>query len=174
MAARRVALIGHSGAGKSSVLDELQADRTTADMDAVLGTKHSPQLTRALGWLATEEQDPRLVAISNHESMLEEMRASKITGQYAKQFGCVLLVYLHRPLDELRETLSRPSAGGHLRQEAGVQYTIENYDRFHTLFSQLADRVVSCSGKSIKAVAAEVQRILQTLVEKQRDPLSST
>ena len=53
MSVRRLALIGHSGAGKSSCLVALGIDGKAADMDAVLGTRESPPLETALNWLAS-------------------------------------------------------------------------------------------------------------------------
>lgn len=170
MVAKRVALIGHSGAGKSACLLSLGVDRKTADMDAVLGTKQCPSLASALGWLANGPAVPDLVVVSNHEQMLKEMHAAKLAGQCTDQFSKVQLVYLHKPMDELQQHLANPTAGGSNREPAGVQYTLDHYDRFHTLFSQLADRTVECSQKSIEMVAVEVRALVQALAVDLAEP----
>ena len=157
--ARRIALIGHSGAGKSSCLLALGLDRKAADMDAVLGTKQSPHLDTAMNWLAGESSGPPLVVVSNHEQMLVEMLRAKLAGQYPERFAVVRFVYLRKPKDQLQAHLSLPSAGGRSRDHASQQYTLDNYERFDTLFVQLADQTVDCSGRSVEAVAAELSEL---------------
>jgi len=98
MAGRRVALIGHSDAGKTSCLLALGVDCKAADMDAVLGTTHCPSLDSALQWLANKHALD-LVVVSNHEQMLVKMRQAKLAGKFGDYFTRVLLVYLHKPKD---------------------------------------------------------------------------
>ena len=163
MDVRRIALIGHSGAGKSACLFSLEIDRKTCDMDAVLGTQHCPPLASALDWLTSNSGVREIVVVSNHEQMLFEMRQAKLDGQHADVFNKFLLVYLHKPKDELREHLAKPSAGGRNRDPAGVNYTLDHYDSLHNLFCQLADRTVECSQKSIEDVATQIKGIAQYL-----------
>jgi shikimate kinase len=154
MATRRVALVGHSGAGKSSCLLALGVDRKLADMDAVLGTTHpGPSLVTALEWLADDKSAPQLVVVSNHERMLLQMRQAKLRGQFANKFARVLLVYLHTPKDQLCQQLSKPTADGRARPPEDQQYTLEHYDRFHELFTQLADLTVNCAARSVADLA---------------------
>ena len=162
MVSRRVALIGHSGAGKSACLVALQVDCDSADMDAVLGTKHCTSLPAALEWL-TSDSTPELVVVSNHEQMLLAMRGAKLGGQFADQFARVLLVYLHKPKNQLGNHLAMPNAGGLRRKPDSVLYTLDHYDRFKALFRDLADRSVDCSGRAVADVAAEVQAIVKSV-----------
>src|SRR5579862_5390358 len=136
MAARRVALIGHSGAGKSSCLSIMGLDCNVADMDAVF--KQLPSLAEALGWLASEKPQSGVVVVSNYEQMLKGIVAAKQAGLYPSQFSRVHFVYLHWPLEELRKNLTRLSASGSSREPKGVEYTIAHYESFHsTLFVHL-------------------------------------
>ena len=114
MQVRRVALIGHSGAGKSACLLSLGIDHNAADMDAALGTKQCPTLALALDWLASDDGLPDLAVVSNHEQMLLQMQRAKLAGQHADLFSKVQLVYLHKPEDELRAS-RRPVYLGPLR-----------------------------------------------------------
>jgi len=159
-------LIGHSGAGKTACLKELGVDYKTADMDAALLRSLLPcesqaealkGLALALSWLVSH--DSRVVTVSNCEKMLYAMKIAKLATRHRDQFASFFLVYLHKPLAELREHLAKPTADGGARSPDGVQYTINNYPRLHTLYSQLTDRTVDCSGKPVKLVAAEVSAI---------------
>ena len=157
MGPRRVALIGHSGAGKSACLEELGIDYKTADMDA-LGFSLSKSeadalrtLSRALDWLASSDT-PRVVAVRNDEMMLKAMKDAKVRRRHREQFGCFFLVYFHNRLEDISEHL-----GGRTDADA-VRYTINSYDRFHDeLYTKLADETVECTGKSVETVAAEVR-----------------
>ena len=166
MAGRRVALIGHSGAGKTACLQELGLDRALADMDKALGLHPCAPgnaalmaLDKALRWL-TAGATPMVVTVCNVEEMLKVMKDAKLNGKRSEEFGCIVLVYLHNPREELREHLARPTADGVTREADGVEYTINNYARLHTLYSKLADRIVDCSGMTIERVAEEVAEIV--------------
>jgi shikimate kinase len=163
MTARRVALIGHSGAGKTACLQALCVNRETADMDAGLGRTQCPTLSEAFSWLASDRPDSRVLVVSNHEVMLTDMCRAKLSRQRSGQFDCFCLVYLHKPLEELHRDLLRRTADGGARKADGVQYTIAHYERLHALYSQLADRTVECEGRSVEAVAAEVWDIASRL-----------
>lgn len=170
MGARRFALIGHSGTGKSSCLLALGIDRKSADMDAVLGTTQSPPLGTALGWLAGDGPTPSIVVVSNHEQMLLEMRQAKLARQHPDQFSAVCFVYLRKPKDQLREHLALKSAGGRSREPAGQQYTLDNYERFDRLFADLADRTVDCTGRSVPEVAAEIRELAEQSKQRPAEP----
>lgn len=159
MGAKRVALIGHSGAGKSSCLTALGLDRKTADMDAVLGTAHSPSLELALDWLVGTGSTPDIVVVSNHEQMLIAMRTAKVAGLHAEKFSVVCFVYLRKPKDQLQAHLKLPTAGGSIRKEDGQRYTIDTYERFDHMFAQLADETIDCSQRSVADVAATIMEL---------------
>ena len=162
MGVRRFALIGHSGVGKSSCLLALGIDRNTADMDAVLGTQHSPSMGTALGWLTGEGSTPSIVVVSNHEQMLTAMQQAKLALQQREQFSAVCFVYLRKSKDQLREHLALPSAGGRSREPTGRQYTLDNYERFDQLFKDLANRIVDCSARNVAAVATEIRELSES------------
>ena len=161
MAAQRVALIGHSGAGKSASLVKLGIDRNSGDMDVVVG-KECPSLVSALGWLANTDGVP-VVVVSNHEQLLVELRQAKRAGRQTEQFTMIRFVYLHKPKDELRAHLAMRTTGGCNREPAGVKYTLDHYGRLHALFSELSDQTVQCAKKSVEVIAAEIQGIAQSL-----------
>ena len=165
MRIRRIALIGHSGAGKSSCLLSLGIDRKLADMDTVLGKKQSPPLEAALGWLALDMLVPVIVVVSNHEQMLLEMRKAKLDGQYSEQFAAIRFVYLHKSKQQLQAHLTLPTAGGQIRRQSDQKYTLDHYQRFHALFSQIADCIIDCSGCSVEVVAAQVSGLASELIE---------
>jgi shikimate kinase len=162
-AARRVALIGHSCAGKTTCLERLGFDPAIADMDKALGLRACnpgadalKALGKALRWLAARDT-PMVVTVSTVEEMLKLMKDGKMSGKHSEEFGRVVLVYLHHPLNEIREHLRER------RDAEAVGYTIRSYDLFHGLYTQLADRTVECAGKSAETVAAEVRDILSYL-----------
>ena len=64
----RIALIGHSGAGKSSYPLLSGIDPRTADMDAVLGVECSPPLEQALAWMTEGAAGQAVIVGSNHAS----------------------------------------------------------------------------------------------------------
>lgn len=157
---RRKALIGHSGAGKSSCLIALDICRQAADMDIALGTQASPKLKDALDWLAKKPPIPSVVVVSNHEQMLEEMKRAKLAEEeYSEQFAAVRFVYLWKPKDQLKAHLCLPTAGKRFREVKSQRYTLENYNRFDALFASLANDTINCSGLSVEEVAAKVANL---------------
>lgn len=158
MAPLRVALIGHSGAGKSACLGRLGIAGPMGDMDA-LGFKLSKSddealrvLDRALNWLASGDA-PRVVTVRNDEKMLYAMIKAKLRGHRAEQFRHFFLLYLHVPKDQLSEHLKERD------DTDAIDYTLSNYDRFHDLYIELADETIECANKSVETVAAEVNMI---------------
>jgi len=101
------------------------------------------------------------------QSMLAYLR--KGLDSRNQHFSRFQLVYLRKPKEEVREHLAKPTLGGRNREPKGVQYTLDQYNRFQDLFSQLADQTVECSGKSVEVVAAEVKSIVQAIGEKHVD-----
>jgi len=63
MSRRKIALIGHSGAGKSAALRELGVDPKTADMDCALGVEKSPSLSDVMAWLGAGSACERIVVV---------------------------------------------------------------------------------------------------------------
>jgi hypothetical protein len=164
MSQRVIALIGHSGAGKSSCLADLEiSDR--ADMDAVLGTKQPPSLDEALEWLTNPGHDLSIVVVSNHEQTLVAMQIAKRTGTHPQAFGKVYFVYLQKSKVVLREHLSKPNASGIARPQNDQDYTLKTYDDFDAMFRALANKTIDCSALGRAEVAEEVKRTLESLRE---------
>jgi energy-coupling factor transporter ATP-binding protein EcfA2 len=157
----RIALIGHSGAGKSSYLSHRGIDPHAADMDTALGVDCSPPLEQALAWMTEGAEGQAVVVVSNHEEMLEAMHQAKRTGRHAESFACVRLVYLRKPKDRLARHLGRPTAAGDPRDDACRRYTLGSYERLDKMFSEMADDVIDCGSKSIEEVAAEVNALVR-------------
>lgn len=131
-------------------------------MDVAHGTDESPNLITALKWLADASR-PAIVVVSNHEEMLHAMHAAKLSGEYPNEFGSIHFVYLCKPQDRLKCHLSKPTAGGSSRPPDHQEYTLKHYDRFHSLFTDLAHEVIDCSTASTADVAQRVREIsLQT------------
>lgn len=145
-----VALIGHTGAGKSSCLRALGIDLKLADMDSALGA-FDPGWQRTLEWIRATDQT--MVAVGVHWS-LETLAQIKQRGDCAEQFVRICFVYLHHPREGLH--LGLPTAEGKQRDELSQHWGSEPYARFHEIFSALADRTINCTGKSVAEVAAEV------------------
>lgn len=164
---RRVALIGHSGAGKTACLRELKTrdgmniDPVAADMDELgwpLSLNEGIALStmrKALTWLVAPTT-PQIVAVRNDEMMLKALVSAKRQRAYATEFSQVHWVYLCKPISELTK---------HLKERGNspqVKYTIDSYSRFdRDIYRLLADVKISCSRKSTAEVADRVCRILR-------------
>jgi hypothetical protein len=162
-AGRRVALVGHSGAGKSACLEHLGIDRATADMDAVFGTQaeEMPQLEAALAWLADGTTERPIVVVSNHERLLRAMPEAKCGGRHREEFARILFLYLHKQRDRLQRHLARPIDGGRRRPLDAQRYTLGMYRDFDHLFRHLADRTLEVADRQTADVAAEVRLIAE-------------
>lgn len=163
-AATIVALVGHSAAGKSACLRQLNAD-PEADMDNALGTRESPSLLQALNWL-TDSRRPAIVVVSNHEEMLKLLHAAKRSGTETDKLAMIHFVYLFKPKNRLERHLLKPTAGGSARPATAQIYTLRHYDRFHNLFTELADEVVDCSKDSTVETAEKVRVIAERSIAK--------
>jgi len=166
----KIALIGHSGAGKSVCLDELRIDRRSADMDASFGRNHCPSLAAAVRWLMNETSDQPIVVVSNHEEMLKVMWQAKLRGEEGELFRCVLFVCLRKPKDRLACHLAKPNAAGRCRDLASQQYTLTSYDRLDAMFQELAGNTIDCTTKGVAEVAAEVASLLKSLDKGSAEP----
>lgn len=169
MCRTKIALMGHSGAGKSACLLQLGIDQNRADMDVALGAQCSPPLVTALQWLTDGTQGEGLVVISNHEEMLKTMQRAKANGEFPNYFNRLCLVYLWKPKGRLARHLARPNSGCHLRDHPSQRYTLDNYDRFHVMYQSMADRVISVGDKSVQAVATEVKAFCVEIVSSGRE-----
>jgi len=165
---RRIALIGHSGAGKSACLRELQKrgdiaiDPKEADMDELgyaLSDKEQLALNtlqRTLAWLA-DPATPQVVAVRNDEMVLKALVTVKTQREFAAQFSQFYMVYLYKPLPELTDHLKARTK----TDRDGVAYTIREYWRLdRDIYRPLADKTINCNRKSIAEVADRVTALL--------------
>jgi len=158
-----IALIGHSAAGKSSCLRYMKSE-ANADMDVALGTTKSPSLETAIGWMIDESRPP-VIAVSNHEMMLEALHAAKVCGSHTTQMSRIHFVYLHKPKDRLARHLARATHGGSIRPQLAQNYTLSEYERFHKMFMDLADVVIDCSSNSVQETAEQVLELTKQVKE---------
>jgi hypothetical protein len=156
----RIALIGHSGAGKSSYLFQCGFDPHAADMDAALGVEYSPPLEQALAWMTEGAEGQTVVVVSNHEEMLIAMHQARRAGRHAESFARIRLV--RKPKDQLARHLGKPTAAGDVRPDAGQWYTLDSYEGFDKMFLEMADHVIDCTSKSIEEAAAEVNALVMS------------
>ena len=164
--ARRIALIGHSGAGKSACLRELQSrgvitvDPAAADMDALrwpLSRDEGQALEivqKALVWL-TAPSTPQVVAVRNDEMMLDALVRAKREGRDAAEFRELYFLYLQKPIPELQKHLKDRT------DRAAKEYTMKSYRRFHRdIFKPLADGVIVCSRRTTAEVTDRICALL--------------
>lgn len=112
-----------------------------------------PDVEAALDWLTGQTQY-RIKVVSNHEEMLKEMWWERKHGKFTEQFSLIHFVYLHMPKERVAQHLL-------YRPPEARQYTLDNYDRFHQMYSELADETVQCADKYVMQIADEVQAIRQ-------------
>jgi len=73
----KIALIGHSGAGRSDCLLEMAGDPAVAEMDCGLGTGKAPTMQQALEWIAGTPRDQGVVVFGVHIDTLNEIARAK-------------------------------------------------------------------------------------------------
>jgi hypothetical protein len=156
----RIALIGHSAAGKSSCLSELGIPLSEADMDAALGTDRCPSLTKGMKWLVEDSKEQPIVVVSNHEALLKDMCSAKGDGAQSDCFNSLCIVYLRQPKDRLATQLATPGTGGRTRDLRSQRYTLDNYKCFDVMYQKLADYTIDCTGKEVPDVALEIKGLL--------------
>lgn len=164
--ARRIALIGHSGAGKSVCLRELHnrgainVDPAAADMDALrwpLSRNEGQALEtvqKALAWL-TAPSTSQVVAVRNDEMMLNALVRAKRETRDAAEFRELYFLYLQTPIPELQKHLKERT------DRAAKEYTMKSYWRFHRdIFKLLADGVIVCSRRTTAEVTDRICALL--------------
>lgn len=156
----KAVLVGHSAAGKTACAALLNGSRR-GDMDVGLGTTKSPPLDVALTWLLSPTR-PSVVVLSNHEEMLTRLRFAKVNHEQHEAFSRLMFLYLHKPKERLKRHLARPTCGGSNRPLDAQRYTLDHYDRFHMLFSDIADAIIDCSTRSTQQTADVVRSLLMS------------
>jgi RNase adaptor protein for sRNA GlmZ degradation len=149
----KIALIGHSGAGKSECLRKLGGDPAIAEMDKALGTGKPPTMQQALEWIVSRPQHQDIVVFGVHINTLNEIACAKARKDDNVLLAQVRFVYLrnkdrHRYEERLR--------GDPDRSEDNVRSALENYESLNVLFNQVADHTIDTAYKDIAEVIKEV------------------
>lgn len=148
MTQRTIALIGHSGAGKSVCL------KTLAEMDMALGTGKSPSLDEALNWILRALP---VIVVSVHMDMLREMSAAKGRGR-SEEFSKMLFVYLYKDKVRLERHLEEDVQRG-FRKIDNKQATLTTYEELDGIFRVLADHIIDSTEMDINQVVEEIRRL---------------
>lgn len=115
MQVRKIALLGHSGAGKSACLKLMGLSRS-CEMDTKFGVAVPPDAQTALDWIAHHPR--QLVSVSVHKHTLEQIRVLKDRDDPAFPKN-VYFLYLYRAKTGLEECLNRKRAEGCERPSGG-------------------------------------------------------
>jgi shikimate kinase len=177
----RIVIVGFMGAGKSSVARELARllDDAMIDLDDSITRREG----RTPQQLIDEEGEPRFREIETRalESILAE-GASRIVAlgggawtvaanrELVARYGC-LSIWLDATFDLcwrriLRSRHARPLARDHATAR-------RLYDARRELYA-LADRRVKVGGKSVEAVAAEIEKLLRSSQDEGQTEKSDT
>src|SRR5258708_28897772 len=95
MTRRKIAIIGTSGAGKSTCVKLLGGDLSVAEMDRHFDTGVSPPYEEVLRWMLERTDGQDVLDMSAHFQMLVDMAAAKRDRRHANRFDQVLFVYLY-------------------------------------------------------------------------------
>ncbi|HWW01286.1 MAG TPA: hypothetical protein VNZ64_16435 [Candidatus Acidoferrum sp.] len=150
----RIALIGHSAAGKSSCIEKLGFSRELADMDRALGVRVAPPVSEFRDWLSAKDT-PAVIALSIHPPMLDAYYKA------ARELG-VLLVYLFKSRERIKEHVKLQQPNGDFRPEVDQSVTVHTHAHFDNIFREAKDLIIDCSDKDTAAVAIGVKRILES------------
>lgn len=91
---KKIAIIGNSGMGKSTILRLTGADLTIADMDCAFPCKESSPYRNALEWMIDETPGQAILAVSVHREMLKRIADAKRCGLDGDYFSKILFVHL--------------------------------------------------------------------------------
>ena len=158
---RKIALIGHSGSGKSACLIELSKthtdiDSVIAEMDRSLGTNDSPSMAKAFQWI-TENKSP-VVAVGVHFELFKAIANFKNNGNTIDN---ICFVYLRKIKSDLASHLKLPNEYGELRQDDNVNGTIAKYGELDGIFMRVQDHTIDIAVKDVSSVAQDIERMLR-------------
>ena len=145
---RKIALIGHSGSGKSECLKRL------AEMDSALGTNESPSLQDAVNWMAGT---PCVVVVGVHKELLRNIPRAKATKEHGENPG-PLFVYLYMRKDKLEKCLNRDVQKGR-REASNARAALSDYEELDGIFRRVADYIIDTSALEIDQVADEIRHL---------------
>lgn len=144
-----VALIGHSGMGKSALLNDLGLDRDLHDMDYYfLKGKREINLDSVVAWMKIERSFP-FVVLSNHSGILKTLAKTK--GGNELRFVRFLL--LRRSLDTFLENQKIMNEDGCFHESRPDYKNKILYFQFLKLYADLADDEVSYGGLDVSEMS---------------------
>lgn len=150
---RKLALIGASGAGKSTCLQELGQDPATCEMDRGLDTSSPQSMQKMLDWI---RQCPApVVAVSVHRVGLTEMVHCKAKGDL-QSFEQIIFVYLRATGNVLKKRLEQQADE---RSAANIEGTLREWQAMDPVFRQLADHVIETDQLTPAQVATRVRAL---------------
>lgn len=152
MPIRKIALIGHSGSGKTTSAKNLctSSDKSIVDMDCCIPTNTPPGIEVMLDWVNNHKEE--VLALSVHIAELEEMSKDKINDRYKG----ILFVYLHTEKEELcKRLLSRGET------EDTANRIINNFVKDDNIYTALMDEIIKTTNKSNETVVAEIKQLLR-------------
>jgi hypothetical protein len=157
MCKQKIALIGHSGSGKSSCLIALGIPQELAEMDqGPIGTKVSPSVEVSLDWIEKTKQP--VVVVGVHRELLKSL-GDRIDEIRLSHPG-IRFVYLRKPKAELEINLHQKAAEGHDRPKNQIDDVLKDYDENDGLFGRIADWVICGPGESSEQIAERLRKAL--------------
>jgi guanylate kinase len=157
----KIALIGHSGAGKSACLRELGGNPAIAEMDRVLGTGKWPSMQEALEWIVSTPPDQSIVVFGVHIDTLREIAQAKERQDSNSLLFQVRFVFLCNHDRRSYENRLRSDPN---HSESNIHSALNSYEPLMDLFIRVADYIIVTTHKSIAQVADEVLAYQATLV----------
>ncbi len=158
MSDRKIALVGHSGCGKSSAYRELlNRGYCGAEMDPALGIEKSPSFDEAMEWMISYKAN--FLVVSVHERMLDEIAHVKEKGEKKELLKKLSFVYLSTSKEKLEERLMKQTAETRKRPDNHIQAVLNYYFKMDTLFRRVADYIIDTTDKDNAQVVEEILRI---------------
>lgn len=155
----KVVLIGHSSAGKTSLVQALGGTLARADMDLALGTGVAPHWKVALDWMAGNTEP--VMAISVHIITLIDLVNAKRTKSDPK-FEDICFVYLHKSKSATIASLNLRKADGTWRDLGNKSATEELYEYCDPIFDALSDVRWETEGELLEVTAQKLRDFLAT------------
>lgn len=165
MTHQKIALIGNSGAGKSSVLRGLNRSLETADMDVHFDTEVCPPYKDVVAWMLDRTDNQDVLAISTHMAMLEEMSKAKQENRDRDLLDQILFVYLYNPYPTRhREFLEMPNAWNKEREQWHIEAVLGNHQRVYQACRNLADVTINTPDLGLQRVIALVGALRDIMI----------
>lgn len=149
------AIIGHSAAGKSTLLMHMGLDRWLHDADVYLSrTRRPPSTQNIVRWLSYD-RDPALIVLPNHLHILNELASGKSLLPGTR------FIYMKRSTGEILENIRKINADG-LRHKGTFDEVIRNnYLKYDAVYRKLCDIEVDCENKETPEIATKIMGILK-------------